>query len=331
MLALITTLFFGFAPMFLFAYILYWLDRYEKEPVVLLGAVFVWGMVVAAGGAYILNTVFGITMFMVTGSEGLSDLAMGSISAPIVEETLKGMAVLIVFVVFYREFDSVLDGIIYAGVAALGFAATENSIYIWRGYEAGGWEGLLGLTFIRVVLVGWQHPFYTSFIGIGLALARLNRSLAVRFVAPVIGIGIAMLSHSIHNTLAAFSSVSEGLTCIIGLLLDWSGVLFMFGLILWANWVEQRNLTNHLREELEMGLISKAQYRTACSATARGFANLSGLFSGQFTTTMRFYQTCAELAHKKEQFRKLGHRDGTLQLIQKHRAELARLAPQALA
>lgn len=326
-MALLATLFFGFAPMFLFAYILYWLDRYEKEPIVLLGAVFVWGMVVAAGGAYILNTLFGVTMFVVTGSESVSDLAMGSISAPFVEESLKGMAVLLVFLIFHREFDSVLDGIIYAGVAALGFAATENSIYIWRGFEAGGWEGLLQLTFIRVILVGWQHPFYTSFTGIGLALARLNRSLAIKMIAPVAGLGIAMLNHSIHNTLAAFS---DGLTCFFGLFLDWSGVLFMFAIILWATWVERANIINHLREEVEMGLISKAQYQTASSALARGFACSSALFSGRYNATTRFYQTCAELAHKKEQLRRLGQGDGTASLIQKHRAELAQLAPQAL-
>lgn len=326
-MALLATLFFGFVPMFLFAYILYWLDRYEKEPILLLGAVFAWGMVVAAGGAYILNTIFGVTMFMVTGSESVSDLAMGSLSAPIVEESLKGMAVLLVFLIFYREFDSVLDGIIYAGVAALGFAATENSIYIWRGFEARGWEGLLQLTFIRVILVGWQHPFYTSFSGIGLALARLNRSVAVKIIAPVAGLGIAMLNHSIHNTLAAFA---DGLTCFIGLFLDWSGVLFMFGMILWATWVERRNIIYHLREEVEMGLISKSQYSTASSAIGRSFACLSGFFSGQYRATTRFYQVCAELAHKKEQLRRLGQGDGAAGAIQKHRAELSQLAPKAL-
>ncbi|MGC1376328.1 MAG: PrsW family intramembrane metalloprotease [Anaerolineales bacterium] len=325
-MAIIATLFFGFAPMFFFAFILYWLDRYEKEPILLLGAVFVWGMVVAAGGAYILNTGFGVAVYIMTGSESVSDLIMGSISAPLVEEGLKGLAVLLVFLFFYREFDSILDGIIYAGVTALGFAATENSIYIWRGFEANGWAGLLQLTFLRVVIVGWQHPFYTSFTGIGLATARLNRSILVRIFAPLTGLGLAMLAHSLHNTLAAFA---EGWTCFIGLFLDWSGVLFMFGVILWAIWMEQRNLVNHLREEVELGTISAAQYRTACSAWSQSFARLTGLLSGRYLATSRFYQTCAELAHKKEQLRKLGQGDGDAPYIQKYRAELARLAPQA--
>ena len=43
-MALLASFVFGFVPMFVFAYILYWLDRYEKEPLWLLAAVFGWGM-----------------------------------------------------------------------------------------------------------------------------------------------------------------------------------------------------------------------------------------------------------------------------------------------
>ena len=120
----------GFASSLLFAYILYWLDRYEKEPLLLLGGVFLWGAVVAAGSAFLINTILGVGIYVFTGSFA-TDLATGSLVAPLVEETLKGLAVLGVFLVFRNEFDSVLDGIIYAGVAALGFAATENTYYIY--------------------------------------------------------------------------------------------------------------------------------------------------------------------------------------------------------
>jgi hypothetical protein len=56
-MALLGAVFFGFVPMFLLAAFINWLDRYEKEPKLLLGAAFVWGVVIAGGGAYILNTV----------------------------------------------------------------------------------------------------------------------------------------------------------------------------------------------------------------------------------------------------------------------------------
>ncbi|MCX6064469.1 MAG: PrsW family intramembrane metalloprotease, partial [Chloroflexi bacterium] len=267
----------------------------------------------------------GVTVFSLTGSEAASDIATGSISAPFVEESLKGMAVLLVFWIFHREFDSVLDGIVYAGIAALGFAATENSIYIWRGYTADGWNGLFQLVFIRVILVGWQHPFYTAFTGIGLALARMNRSWLVKFVAPVAGLSLAMFAHSVHNTLAGIPFLGD-LTCLIGSFLDWSGVFFMFLIIMWATWMEQRNIITHLRQEVQMGIISKAQYRTACSAWSQIFARLTGLFSGQFLATNRFYQVCGELAHKKQQLLKVGEEGGNSAIVQRYQAELARLA-----
>ena len=59
----------GFASSLLFAYILYWLDRYEKEPLLLLGGVFLWGAVVAAGSAFIINTTLGLGIYIFTGSE----------------------------------------------------------------------------------------------------------------------------------------------------------------------------------------------------------------------------------------------------------------------
>jgi len=327
-MAFLAALFFGFAPMFLFAYILYWLDHYEKEPLPLLVGVFSWGVLVAAGGSYVLNTLFGISVFTLTGSPELSSLTTGSISAPIVEETLKGLAVLLVFLVFRREFDSILDGIVYAGIAALGFAATENALYIWRGYESGGWGGLAVLVFIRVILVGWQHPVYTAFIGMGLALARTNRSVFVKILAVLGGWGMAMLTHSVHNTLAAFTSV-ENLTCLIGTVLDWMGVLFMFAVIILAGWMEQRNIVRYLREEVQTGLIDSRHYSTAVSAWRQGFVRLTSLFSGNYRATSRFYQVVGELAHKKHQLAKLGEEGGNSAIIQRYREELARLAPDA--
>jgi len=319
------TIFFGFVPMFYFAYLLYSVDRYEKEPLLLLLGVFSWGMTIAAGGAYIINTIFGITIFSITGSEAASDLATGSISAPFVEESLKGMAVLLVFLIFKREFDSVLDGIIYAGVAALGFAATENVLYIWRGYESSGWEGLFTLVLIRVILVGWQHPLYTAFTGIGLATSRISTSWLVKIFAPIVGFSVAIFTHAFHNTLAGIPFFGE-MTCVIGSLLDWFGVFFMVVVIVWASWREQRNLINHLREEVQLGNININQYRTACSSITQSLARFTSIFIGNFQATNRFYQVCGELAHKKQQLQKNGDENGNTEIIKQYRTELAHLS-----
>ena len=329
-MAFIGALFFGFVPMFLFASILYWLDRYEKEPKILLGAVFLWGVVVAAGGAFIINTVLGLGVYVFTGSEAITDLSTGSIIAPIVEESLKGLAVLIVFLIFRREFDSILDGIIYAGIAAMGFAATENVYYIYTyGWQESGWEGFWFLVFVRVILVGWQHPFYTAFTGIGLAMARLSRNWGVKILAPLVGFTVAIVGHSLHNTLASFMSGLLGLAA--GTFIDWTGWFFMAIFIIWMIAKEQNLLRHYLQDEVAAGTMTAAQYRTATNSFAQSFARLRGMGSGSFAATGRFYQVCGELAHKKNQLAKVGDESGNVAIIARLRAELASLSPRATA
>lgn len=322
------SLFFGFAPMLFFAYIVYWLDRYEKEPKMLLLGVFTWGAVLAAGAAFLINTVLGLGVYLFTESELAAELSTGSVFAPLVEESLKGMAVLAVFLLFRHEFDSYLDGIVYAAVAALGFAATENTYYIFNfGFLEEGFAGILSLTLIRVGLVGWQHPFYTAFIGIGLAAARLNRSSLIKLAAPFAGWSLAVFTHSLHNTLASFIQDLSGLA--FSTLFDWAGWTFMFLFILWAIHREQRYIIRHLREEMALGVISAAQYNTACSAWAQSAAAFTGLLNGQYRATRRFYQLTGELAHKKHQRKHMGEEAGNTAIIQRLRAELAGLAHRA--
>lgn len=325
-MAFIVSLFFAFAPAFLMAAFVYWLDRYEKEPLPLLGAAFFWGAVVAAGGSYVINTVFGIGIYALTGSGDIADQATASLVAPFVEEGLKGLAVVIIFLFFRREFDSVLDGIIYAGIAALGFAATENVIYIYeRGYLEGGWSGLWQLVFIRDIIVAWQHPFYTAFTGIGLAMARMNRSVLLKLIIIPAGYATAVIVHAFHNTFGVLSSVAgmdslAGFT--LGTLLDWSGwfmmAIFIFIMIIRERGVMQRQL----REEVGSGLISQGQYQRALSPVTMSTAIFSGFAAS------RFYKTLGELAFKKEQYQKMGDEGGNLAVIEKLRGELKALAPQ---
>jgi signal transduction histidine kinase len=235
--------------------------------------------------------------------------------------------VLAVFWFFHREFDSYLDGVVYASITALGFAATENVLYIFqKGYLESGYSGLIWLVFVRIFLVGWQHPFYTSFIGIGLAKARLTKSNLVKIAAPIGGWALAILIHSIHNTLASTLSGTGGL--IFGTMVDWTGWLFMLGFIIWAIYREHNYISQQLKEEVELGIISLKQYRVACSAWAQSRSRLASIALGRYMVTNRFYQDCAELAHKKFQFSLLGDEKGNSGIIEKLRTEIRSLATQ---
>ncbi|MBI9047427.1 MAG: PrsW family intramembrane metalloprotease [Anaerolineaceae bacterium] len=323
-MAFIISLIFGFVPMFIFAVIIYWFDRFEKEPKKLLGITFIWGAVVAAGVAFIFNTILGVGVFAVTGSEFASEFATSSIFAPIIEESIKGLAVLLVFLFFRNEFDSILDGIVYASVAALGFAATENTHYIYNlGYLEGGWEGLFSLVFIRVFVVAWQHPFYTSFIGIGLAISRLQKPSLIKYLAPIAGWCAAVFTHAAHNTLAG---VDSSFLCIFSSMLDWSGWLAMFILILWLINHEKELLVKFLLSEAEAGVITERQYQNAISPSLKTSSQLRALLSGNFKKLNAFYQICGEMVHKKYQLSKMGNEDGNLKKIDQLRKELHNLS-----
>lgn len=328
-MAFLAALFFGFVPMFMFAAFVNWLDRYEKEPKILLGAAFLWGVVIAGGGAYILNTAFGIGIYALTGSEGAAEFGTTSIVAPIIEEGLKGLAVLIVFLMFRSEFDSVLDGLVYGAVTAMGFAAIENVLYIYRnGYLESGWQGFWTLVVIRVVLVGWMHPFFTSFTGIGLAIARMSRNTFAKLIAVPTGYAIAVTAHAFHNTFSGLIGGFQGL--LAGTFVDYMGYAVMLIFVIWMITYERNILRRNLREEVANGRISEKQYNTATSFFQAN-AHLTALTSGTFRSTSRFYQVCGELAHKKEQLAKVGDEGRNTRMIENLRAELAQLAPRAQA
>jgi len=324
---ILAAFFFGFVPMFLLAAFVNWLDRYEKEPKLLLGAAFLWGVIVAGGGAYVLNTVFGIGIYVLTGSEGAAEFGTTSIIAPIIEEGLKGLAVLAVFFMFRSEFDSILDGIVYASITAMGFAAIENVLYIYRnGFLENGWEGFWTLVVIRVILVGWMHPFFTAFTGIGIAIARMSHNTLIKIIAVPAGYIVAVLTHAFHNTFSSLIGGAGGFFA--GLLADYLGYAIMLAFVIWMIFHERNLLKKNLREEVANGSISQKQYDTAISFFQTN-AHLTALTSGSFGSTRRFYQVLGELAHKKEQLTKVGDERANTRIIEQLRGELVQLAPMA--
>jgi len=321
---------FGFVPMLAFAYVVYWTDRYEKEPISLLGGVFLWGAVIAAGAAFIVNSFLGLGIYLFSGSQAFTELSTASAIAPVIEESLKGMACLFIFLFFRHEFDSILDGIVYAAITAIGFAATENVYYLYTyGFQENGASGVMWMFFVRVILVGWQHPFYTSFIGIGLAVSRLNRNPWIKFTAPIIGWGLAIFTHSVHNTISTIFQGAESL--VIGLFFDWSGWIAMAIFVIWALYREQRWIIAQLGEEVARGIITPNQYKTACSAWAQTSARLKALLSGQYRFVNRFYLLTAELAYKKQQAFSIGEEEPEQMEIERLRAALDQISPQIYA
>lgn len=327
-MALLVAIPLAFIPAFFFSWFLYWLDRYEKEPRWLLLMAFFWGGFVAIIGALIVSLILNAGFTMVLQDDVLADIAGGSITAPFVEEFWKGLAVLLIFLMFRKEFDSILDGIIYGGIAGLGFAATENVLYFIGQYADGGWAGMFSNFLLRVGVFAWGHPFYTAFTGIGFAVARTNRNTLVKLAAPVVGYFLAVFAHMFHNTVLVFVTGLGSLALVI--LVEWGAWILFLGFIIWLITREQGLLKKHLPEEVNNGLISQAQFKTAISFFQFN-ARMSALSGGVYRATADFYQYLGELAHKKEQLAKFGDERGNTAIIEKLRGNIAALAPKAKA
>jgi RsiW-degrading membrane proteinase PrsW (M82 family) len=305
MMALLVSILLAFIPALIYARIIFWLDRYEKEPNRLIFGSFIWGAVIAAGGAYLLNTLFGAGVYLLTGNQSVSEMLTGSISAPLIEEILKGFAVLIVFRFFRNELDSVLDGIVYAAITALGFAATENVLYIYQfGYLDEGWSGLWTVFFLRVILNPWIHPVFTAFTGMGFAISRLSKRILPKLFAPLAGLVAAIGVHFLHNTALAFvDSFGE---LVLVLITDWLGWLLILGIIVWAILRERSWIERNLKEEVTSGLITEKQFHTALSPLQRSIEKMNRLGRGDFKQTDQFYQLLINLAFKKQHVEKIG-------------------------
>lgn len=182
-----------------------WLDRYEAEPVWMLAFAFFWGAIGAVFVALIINTLSGAVVGAVAGGRA-GALFSAVISAPFVEESAKALVLFILFFWKRDEFDGIIDGIVYASMVGLGFAMTENILYYGRALN----EGLAGSLFsfvLRGVMSPFSHPLFTSMTGIGLGWARQSDRPAVRALAPLAGLCMAMFLHFLWNFTASLGAL----------------------------------------------------------------------------------------------------------------------------
>lgn len=195
------------------------LDRYDPEPWYALIGCLAWGGICATSFSIPLNE---CASCLGVGGDALSTVLV----APLVEEGWKGLGVFGVFYFLRREFDGVVDGIIYATFVALAFAAVENVIYYANAANQGD-QAFAVTLFMRGILGPWGHPLYTSMTGIGFGLSRETEKPWVRWSAPLFGYVGAVALHMTWN----------GSATLAGMLGGGGAVLFLLMLPLWLLFV----------------------------------------------------------------------------------------------
>jgi hypothetical protein len=101
------------------------------------------------------------------------------ISAPVAEEALKGTFLVGLLYLRRREIDGVVDGAVYAGLVAAGFAFTENILYFGRAFVGSAIDSgsVITVFLMRGVLSPFAHPVFTALIGIAVGCVARRRTL----------------------------------------------------------------------------------------------------------------------------------------------------------
>ena len=169
---------------------LHWLDRWEPEPPVYVLGAFLWGAGVSALISGIVNTVVAYST--------QSETAAAMYSAPLIEESTKGLFLVIVLLSTRRgraEFNSLTDAIVYGGMVGLGFAWIEHISYALMPETMAESTEVI---FVRLLLVAYLHPMLTIIVAIGI-WAGMNARGAMRLGWPFLAWCVAVGLHFLHN------------------------------------------------------------------------------------------------------------------------------------
>jgi RsiW-degrading membrane proteinase PrsW (M82 family) len=282
-------------PVPLYIALVLWIDRYEAEPLWMLATSFFWGALIATFFAFLLNTSMQVIV------QSLSSATAGEafaavVSAPLVEESGKAFILFIFFFAKKDEFDGVIDGVVYASMAALGFAMSENILYYGKAAASGG-EALTAIFILRGFFAPFSHPLFTSLTGIGLGLARQSNNLGIKIIAPIIGLSAAMFMHSLWNASAVFGG---GPVFILTYILVMIPAFFIMLIVIsFALRREGRVVREFLVADLQRGFLTQEEYKQLGSITGRMGSSFSALSSTGYKgwrARMRFNQLASELA-----------------------------------
>lgn len=176
-------LFISIAPILIIALYVYIRDRYEKEPISALIKALLSGIVIV----FPVVLIEGLLISLSVRGEGVAEALFNSfIAASFTEEGFK-LAAFMIFFWSNRNFNERFDGIVYSVFIALGFAAIENLIYVYKGgYTIG---------MLRALTAVPAHALFGTVMGYHLGNARFypdrrGYNLLLAFLMPFIWHGL---------------------------------------------------------------------------------------------------------------------------------------------
>ncbi|MET4924886.1 PrsW family intramembrane metalloprotease [Streptomyces sp. PSRA5] len=256
-----------------------WLDRVEPGPWRNLIFAFAWGACAAALVAITANSFATQWIATATADPTGAESLGATVVAPIVEESAKAAAILLIFLFRRKSFTGLVDGVVVAGFTATGFAFTENILYLGNAFgedQQIGNSGLASVTaatfFVRVVMSPFAHPLFTVLTGIGFGIAAVapRRLRVSRRLAPVLGLVLAMGVHALWNGSTSlfgpygFYAVYAAFMVPAFALLTW--------LAIWSRQRELRTVSAELPAYAAAGWLAETEPLALSSMRARSMA-----------------------------------------------------------
>ena len=238
-------------PVPLLVYCFLWLQRYRPAPVWYLVGSFSWGACMATLVSLVVNTGSSLLLERYHMQEDL----VAVLVAPFIEETTKAAGPVVLFWVLFhrrrRTHSGIIDGIVFCGLSATGFAMVENILYIGglgyaQGVENGGAlvgaAGVVKVFFARIVMAGFAHPLFTLMTGIGIGIAAREANRVVRWLAPIGGWLVAMMLHGSWNLMSVLvKATQQAYVMLYGYVAVMMPIFFcMVGFALWLRSSEGR-------------------------------------------------------------------------------------------
>ena len=283
-------------PVPIYVMLLLWIDRYESEPPWMLATTFFWGALIAVFIAIVFNTGIELAAAAATQSSDVGDIVGAVVSAPIVEESAKGLILLIFFFWKKDEFDGIVDGIVYAGMVGLGFAMTENILYYGRAAKEGQ-DALTVVFILRGMAAPFSHPLFTSMTGIGLGWSRQSQKGFVKWVVPVLGFMLAILMHATWNGSAAFGG-PLGFFAAYFLIMGPAFIVTLM-VIFFSLRREGYIVRQFLYSDYQRGIFEAHEYERLCTVRGRMGLSWNAFWASGFSSwrkQMRCNQIASELA-----------------------------------
>jgi len=275
-----------------------WIDRWEPEPRLAVVFAFLWGSAVAVAIALLVGAEIDNVVASLGGPGPGYELFSAAIQAPIVEETGKGLGLLIIFLAARRYFDGPVDGVVYAAWVAGGFAFTENILYFGgQLLDSGGIDGnLVEIFVLRGVLSPFAHVMFTAATGIALGFAARSRNPLAGFGLFLLGLIPAILLHGLWNGALFFVDNFYGYYVLVQVPLFLMAVL----LVLFLRRQEAKLTHDRLVEYAKAGWFAPDEVVALATPAGRQQALAWAARNGKRRQMKRYIQDATRLAFARQ-------------------------------